>query len=1041
MDSQHPLRAAGLALLLLVHAPARPVAAADPAALPLAPRVAVQGGDDEAELDRELASERAEADRLRRRGELPAARRILAELLADDPDDGRARLVLGRCRFDEDRVPDALREAERALEIAEEAGDRALFAEAARDALRCRTELGDVAGGAALLDRAGAALGPSTDPRTAWVVGRFLSEAGRREAALAAYRAGAEAAAEGWAQHLDRARCERALGLFERASRSLVRGLAVSEAEGGVAEPDLLAELGWLYYEVYREVDGTGGERRSAARVFREALAQNPLHLRALLGEYELYRYNWRRQSRSSGELLAALLAARPNAIPALLAAASSALDDGQLPAARQRLARLRELAPARRDVRTEEAALAWVEHRRDEARAALAELARVDPGDGRPEREVGRHLCELYRFGEAVPFLRASVERDGTDPDAWKELGRALANTGAEDEALAALRRAEEVAGGRRDAWRNNVRLALERMQRECVVEDEGDLVFVWRPDAADVLRAYLPDFYREARGDLSRRYGFTPGPVRIEVFREHADFSARSTGFEGFPATGVCFGPVVTALSPLSELRGTFSWARTSFHEFSHVVHLGLSNNRCPRWITEGLATWEEVNRDPSWTRNMRRELLDARANGEVIPVRELNGAFRGPRILFGYYQGGLLCRMLIDQHGFAPMVRLLEAFDRGADLDQAFAEVFAATPEEVDARFARFVDDELEGLALEPRWDPRRTALLRLSLSPDAPERAEERGRWREDWTTVAWTAWQSGNRVDAEQALRTAARAGTGPRALFLRGEMALRRGDSDGAERAWKEGLAGGGEDFRVRMGLGAMAAARGDDDAALEHLAAAERAFPGFADGDACAEKKLALLHERRGERELAMQARVRWLEWDSSDLPELLAVARWQAEEGRAADAALTYRRANDIDPFRRGLHLAWGRVLAGLGRHAEAEREFRTGLAVPPELDADVYVLRGGAVSPDEHAAARAALAGRDLAGADLERELERALGLSDLQLAGRDQERALLLGLRALELLELGRGAEARGLAEAALALDDDCEPAVRALARLQ
>src|SRR4030095_17109525 len=115
--------------------------------------------------------------------------------------------------------------------------------------------------------------------------------------------------------------------------------------------------------------------------------------------------------------------------------------------------------------------------------------------------------------------------------------------------------------------------------------------------------------------------------GRTRIEVCRRFEDFSGRSVGFSCFPALGVCFGPVVTSVSPLSELRGTFSWARTSFHEFTHVIHLGLSNNRCPRWGTEGLATWEEVNRDASWSRNMRRELIDARASDELIGVRDLN------------------------------------------------------------------------------------------------------------------------------------------------------------------------------------------------------------------------------------------------------------------------------------------------------------------------------------------------------------------------------------------------------------------------------
>ena len=84
-----------------------------------------------------------------------------------------------------------------------------------------------------------------------------------------------------------------------------------------------------------------------------------------------------------------------------------------------------------------------------------------------------------------------------------------------------------------------------------------------------SEVLRAYLVPFYAAARSELAERYAFTPGATHIEVFDQHRDFSVRSTGFEGFPALGVCFGPVVTAVSPVSELRGKFSWARTSFNE----------------------------------------------------------------------------------------------------------------------------------------------------------------------------------------------------------------------------------------------------------------------------------------------------------------------------------------------------------------------------------------------------------------------------------------------------------------------------------------
>ena len=59
----------------------------------------------------------------------------------------------------------------------------------------------------------------------------------------------------------------------------------------------------------------------------------------------------------------------------ALLAGLSADLDDGRLRAARARLTHLRALAGGRREVRAEQAALAWIEHRRDECAALLAVL------------------------------------------------------------------------------------------------------------------------------------------------------------------------------------------------------------------------------------------------------------------------------------------------------------------------------------------------------------------------------------------------------------------------------------------------------------------------------------------------------------------------------------------------------------------------------------------------------------------------------------------------------------------------------------------
>ncbi|MDP6410601.1 MAG: hypothetical protein QGI46_14595, partial [Planctomycetota bacterium] len=850
---------------------AGPACSASPAGPPAA-------GQDEAEFEALLAEERAEADRLRRRGDLRGAGRILSRHLRDEPADAASRLLRGRVARERADHEAALADLRRALADAP-GSPRGGRAACARELAWELVDLGRAVEADAVLEQALASLSPAEDARDAWIMARVRSALGQREEGLRLLRFGADAGGGGdWRVLLARARCQRALGRLEKAQRSLIAADRAARGGEGV-EPEVLVELGSVYFEADREVDEAKG--RSAADLYDEALEVYPTCEGALLGLFELHRVNWRRTSKPASHWLREALAARPDSVAALLAGLSADLDDGRLRSARVRLARLLALAGGRRDVRAEQAALAWIEHRREEAGALLDALGAEDGHDSRPERGLGRHLVELYRFAEAVEFLRGAVARDGADHVAWTYLGRALANTGDEGGAREAFARADAHAGLRQDAWRANTARVLERMERVARVDTFGELSFVWQPDGAGVLEVYLVPFYREARAELAERYGYTPGPVRIEVFRRHQDFSVRSTGFEGFPALGVCFGPVVTALSPLCEMRGRFSWARTSFHEFTHVIHLGLSHNRCPRWVTEGLATWEEAQRNPAWARNMRRELLDAHHNGTIIPVRELNSAFRGPRILFGYYQGGLICELLVERHGFATTVRLLEAFDRGLDLDAALDEVLGISPEQLDADLAAFVTELVAPLAIEPRWGSELLGRLRLGLEDEVPADARGCEKWSEAWCSIAWGQWQAGREVDAQEALRRVALGGRRePRALFLRGELALADGDEEAAREAWTAGLEAGGEDFRVRIALGALCRAAGEAEAAEAHLVAAERAFPGFDERELAAELRLAALYAEQGRGDEAMAARERYLAYDAADLPTRRRVA-----------------------------------------------------------------------------------------------------------------------------------------------------------------
>ena len=97
-------------------------------------------------------------------------------------------------------------------------------------------------------------------------------------------------------------------------------------------------------------------------------------------------------------------------------------------------------------------------------------------------------------------------------------------------------------------------------------------------------VLEPYLVPMLRRAYGEMKKRYAFEPEvPIDVELYADRRHFSVRTTGLPSAGVQGVCFGKVVTAVSPRA---GPFNWGQIVWHELSHVFHLQISRNRVPRW-----------------------------------------------------------------------------------------------------------------------------------------------------------------------------------------------------------------------------------------------------------------------------------------------------------------------------------------------------------------------------------------------------------------------------------------------------------------------
>ncbi|HHH28042.1 MAG TPA: hypothetical protein ENK57_06820, partial [Polyangiaceae bacterium] len=280
---------------------------------------------------------------------------------------------------------------------------------------------------------------------------------------------------------------------------------------------------------------------------------------------------------------------------------------------------------------------------RGDEAayRAARQEVLDRNPHYSQLYTTISEYAEWEHRYAQIVALAREAIRIAPNDADAHATLGINLLRLGQEEEGLGALR----------DAWARdhyNVRVfnLLELWDHTITPHyqqvTDGPFVFRMHEDERAVLAPTLSAVLGGAFDDMRRRYGFTPQtPVHIELFSDREHFSVRTVGLPNAGVQGVCFGRVVTALSPHA---GAFNWAEITWHELAHVFHLQLSGNRVPRWFTEGLAEYETMLARPEWRREEDHRLYLALVAGRLPPVSRLNHAFTHARtadaITVAYY-----------------------------------------------------------------------------------------------------------------------------------------------------------------------------------------------------------------------------------------------------------------------------------------------------------------------------------------------------------------------------------------------------------------
>ncbi len=114
-------------------------------------------------------------------------------------------------------------------------------------------------------------------------------------------------------------------------------------------------------------------------------------------------------------------------------------------------------------------------------------------------------------------------------------------------------------------------------------------------------------------------------------------------------------------------------------------------------PRWLSEGISVYEELQRDATWGDSMSpayRELILSEA---LTPVSELSSAFLNAKsplhLQFAYYESAMVVKFIIETHGFETLLKLLRDLGAGIPMNDAL-ERHTGSLAELDDQFSEYI-----------------------------------------------------------------------------------------------------------------------------------------------------------------------------------------------------------------------------------------------------------------------------------------------------------------------------------------------------------
>jgi cellulose synthase operon protein C len=525
---------------------------------------------------------------------------------------------------------------------------------------------------------------------------------------------------------------------------------------------------------------------------------------------------------------LDAALAVNPKNVRALRVRASIEIDRNEWDAAQKTLGQILAVNAQDLEAIAMKATIAWL---RDDVKAYDAEKAKafaINPAYAELYRIVSRSAVREHRYVEAIELEKQAIKVKPDFFEAMAGAGLGYLRLGMEKEGLEWLDKAFK-GDGYNVRTVNTLNLFENQIPKDYSFHATKNFKIRYHNDEKPALSRYLEPTMERAFADMVKRYGFTPKtPVTLELYPDKEAYAVRTVGLPDVAALGVCFGQVITAMSPMT---GDINWGMVLWHELGHVFAIQLSNSRVPRWFTEGLSEYETLIARPEWRRENDADLYGAIANGTLPSIGDLNSEFMQPdanAVVVAYFLSAVTIEWLAQTYGFGKLVEALKLYGKGKETPEVLKIITGKTIAQLDADFRKYLEIRLAAYAGTFKLPTRGfDDVTKLEIAVDAaPKDAKARAN-------VALAYYYGGDADKAGAAAeKTLALDPKNAIARYIMAEIAVHTGDGKKARDLYTGLAADGHDSYDLRARLAQLAQEDQDLADVEKQLCAAKKLDP-----------------------------------------------------------------------------------------------------------------------------------------------------------------------------------------------------------------